>query len=97
MAKRRLGMIPWMALSLIILWVATEMVGAADKVPRMTKEELKSMMGNPDLVIVDVRAEGDWKNSDSKIQGAVREDPNKATKSWAEKYSKEKTIVLYCA
>ncbi len=40
---------------------------------------------------------GDWDNSKVKIQGAVREDPDKNVKSWAEKYSKDKTIVLYCA
>ncbi len=65
-------------------------------VPRMTKDELKAMLDNPDLVILDVRAEGDWKDSDSKIKGAVREDPG-SVKSWAGKYSKEKTLVLYCA
>jgi rhodanese-related sulfurtransferase len=65
-------------------------------VPRMTRDELKAMLGNPDLVILDVRAKKDWKDSDSKIQGAIREDPD-SVKSWAEKYSKDKTFVLYCA
>jgi hypothetical protein len=65
-------------------------------VPRMTKDELKAMLGNPDLVIIDVRLGRDWTDSDSKIKGAIREDP-KSVKSWAEKYSKDKTIVLYCA
>jgi rhodanese-related sulfurtransferase len=65
-------------------------------VPRMTKDELKAMLGNPDLVIIDVRLGSDWTDSDSKIKGAIREDP-KSVKSWAGKYSKDKTIVLYCA
>jgi 3-mercaptopyruvate sulfurtransferase SseA len=65
-------------------------------VPRMTKEELKAMLGNPDLVIIDVRREADWTGSDSKIKGAVREDPG-AIKGWATKYPKDKTLVLYCA
>jgi 3-mercaptopyruvate sulfurtransferase SseA len=43
--------------------------------PRMTKEELKAMFGNPDVIIIDVRAQGDWKESDLKIKDAVREDP----------------------
>jgi rhodanese-related sulfurtransferase len=64
--------------------------------PRMTKDELKAMMGNSDLVILDVRAKKDWKDGDSKITGAIREDPD-SVKSWAGKYSKDKTIVLYCA
>jgi len=65
-------------------------------VPRMTKDELKAMLDNPDLVILDVRAQSDWKGDESKIKGAVREDPE-SVKSWAGKYSKDKTFVLYCA
>jgi hypothetical protein len=64
--------------------------------PRMTKDELKAMLGNPDLVIIDVRTQRDWTESDSKIKGAVREDPE-AVESWANKYPKGNTIVLYCA
>lgn len=64
--------------------------------PRMTKDELKGMLGNPDLVIVDVRYVKDWTDSDLKIKGAAREDP-KVFESWANKYPKNKTIVLYCA
>ncbi len=68
----------------------------SNEVPRMTKEELKAMMDSPDLVIIDVRFGKDWIDSDSKIKGAVREDP-KLFESWANKYPKDKTIVLYCA
>ena len=68
----------------------------AEDVSRMTKEELKSMMGDPKLVVIDVRTGKDWNGSESKIKGAVREEPRKAT-SWAEKYDKQKTYVLYCA
>jgi hypothetical protein len=64
--------------------------------PRMTKDELKALFGNPDLILLDVRSGSDWKDSDLKIQGAIREEPKKI-KSWAEKYSKEKIIILYCA
>jgi predicted sulfurtransferase len=68
----------------------------ADEVPRMTKEELRAMLGNPDVVIIDVRTANDWEASQSKIKGAVREEPRQA-KSWAGKYDKDKTYVLYCA
>jgi hypothetical protein len=68
----------------------------ADEVPRMSKEELRAMLGNPDLVIIDVRSGKDWEASQSKIKGAVREEPWQA-KSWADKYDKDKTYVLYCA
>jgi len=66
------------------------------EVPRMTKEELKAMLGKPDLIIIDVRTGSDWTGSDLKIKGAVREDPGNI-ESWANKYSKDKTLVLYCA
>ena len=64
--------------------------------PRMTKQVLRAAMGNPDVVIIDVRQHGDWTDSDSKIKGAVREDPG-AIESWANKYPKDKTLVFYCA
>jgi rhodanese-related sulfurtransferase len=64
--------------------------------PRMTMEELKALLGSPDLIVVDVRADNDWKDSDSIIKGAVREDPGKIG-SWEKNYSKEKTLVFYCA
>jgi len=84
------------ASSFIILGVLAQMAWAAD-VPRISKEELKVKLNDPEVVILDVRAAGDWDKSRTKIQGAVREDPNKSAKSWAEKYSQDKTIVLYCA
>ncbi len=68
----------------------------SEDVPRMKKDELKAMLGNPDVVILDVRLEGDWKDDHLKIKGAIREDP-RSVKSWAVKYSKDKTLVLYCA
>ncbi len=64
--------------------------------PRMTKDDLKAMLGNPDLVIIDVRYGKDWTDSNLKIKGAVREDPD-AFNSWANKYPKDKTLVFYCA
>lgn len=62
---------------------------------RMPKDELKAMLGSPDLVIIDVRLEGEWNNSDSKIKGAVREKPDHI-ESWGNKYPKDKILVLYC-
>lgn len=67
----------------------------ADEVPRMTKEELKGLLGSPDLVIVDVRRGQDWNSSEFKIKGSVRESVRGP--GWAKNYDKNKTIVLYCA
>jgi rhodanese-related sulfurtransferase len=91
--KKRLFIAP--LLIFLMVGVLTTFARSAD-VPRMTKDELKAMLGNPDLVIVDVRFGKDWTDDSSKIKGAIREDPE-SPKSWAEKYSKDKTIVLYCA
>jgi cytochrome c-type biogenesis protein CcmH/NrfF len=63
-------------------------------IPRITKEELKSMLGNPDAVIVDVRGAKQWEASGRKIKGAVWEDP-KNVESWADKYPKGKIFVFY--
>jgi predicted sulfurtransferase len=68
----------------------------AETVPSMSKEDLKSMLGNPELVILDVRSGRDWKSSEFKIKGAIRIDPEKVD-SWVSAYSKDKKFVLYCA
>ena len=72
------------------------MPAAAQDAKRMTIEELKGMLGNPDLVIVDVRRDGDWNSSAIKVKGALREDPEKMD-TWMSKYPKDKTLVFYCA
>ncbi len=69
---------------------------AAQEAPRMTIEELKGRLGKPNLVVIDVRQDSDYKLSNVKIQGAVREDPDKVD-TWMSKYPKDKTIVFYCA
>ena len=87
----------WMAAILITLAMGFSLAVASEKVPRMTKEQLKEMAGKPEVVILDVRSSSDWGKDQTKILGAIREDPNTATKSWAGKYGKDKTVVLYCA
>lgn len=92
--KQRRRMISIMA-SLTLSWMISTIVLAGD-VPRMTREELKGMLGSPNLVIIDVRANVDWRGSHLQIKGAVREDP-KRVNSWMDKYPKDKTLVFYCA
>jgi len=81
--------------SLMIL-LGCKILSLSAEVPKMTKEALKAMLGNPDLIILDVRLGNEWNESDLKIRGAVREDPENIV-SWANQYSKDKTLVLYCA
>lgn len=79
-----------------------ETAAAAADAPRITKEQLKTMLGDPNVIVIDVRIDRHWKESDSKIKGAVREDPGaqapKITQAdpWMAKYPKDKTIVFYC-
>ncbi len=79
---------------LMTFWVLAASAYAAD-VPKITKEELRAMIGSPDLIIIDVRIERDWNSSAQKIRGAVWEDFMDVD-TWARKYPKDKTIVLYC-
>ena len=68
---------------------------SASDVPKITAEELSARLGNSDLIIIDVRIERDWKSSPLKVKGAVWED-FRDVDTWARKYPKDKTIVLYC-
>ena len=65
-------------------------------VTRITKDELRTLIDKGDVIVVDVRTGRDWKSSEFKIHTAVREDPGQVA-SWANKYSKDKTLVIYCA
>lgn len=82
------------AMALLAPDVSLMAMGKGPDVPRMTVEELRPLIGNPEVVIIDVRIGDEWKKSTEKIQGAVREDPENF-KQWAAKYPKEKTFVFY--
>ena len=85
-------------MAVAFLWMGSALITAcaSDNPPRMTTEELKGMLGDPEVVVVDVRAGSSWTDSTTKIKGAVREDP-KAVQSWFQKYPKDKTLVFYCS
>jgi rhodanese-related sulfurtransferase len=91
--KSKCFVLGMLVLFVALAWVSSVM--AAD-IPRITKEELKAMMDNPKVIIVDVRTNAGWSESKLKIKGAVREDPSKV-KSWIEKYPFDKTYVFYCS
>lgn len=62
--------------------------------PRMTKQELKARLDDPDMLVIDVRRyPAAWK---SKIKNAILEDPDSVL-AWSERYDDEKTWVIYCA
>ncbi|MCK5421636.1 MAG: hypothetical protein KAJ00_11805 [Deltaproteobacteria bacterium] len=93
--KGRIINILTMVLSIVTVSISALTAMAAD-VPKMTKEDLKAQLGKPDVIIIDVRIGKDWKASELKIKGAIREDPQKVD-SWAQKYAKDKNLVFYCA
>ena len=94
MRHQRFSSVSVVSLFVLSCLLASE-VSAAD-VPKMSKEELKALVGNPDVFVIDVRTGTDWTSSQTKIKGAVREDPPKVS-SWMEKYPKDKTLVFYCS
>ena len=91
--RKKMLRITVVALTVILMgaWTAV-----AVDVPRMSKEALKERLADPDVIILDVRTGSDWKASEFKIKGAVRASSDNVD-SWAAKYAKDKTLVLYCA
>ncbi len=81
-------------LAVIIAWQAPGIAAAGDDVPRMTKEELKILLGSPDVVVLDVRFGGG--SAPRRITGSVFEDPDRVP-AWSADYPKGKKIVLYCS
>jgi hypothetical protein len=83
-----------MALSLIVVGLFLFRPVAAEDVPRITAEELKGILGNPDVVVLDVRYSQNWQDSDLKIKSAIRGNPDNFS-SWFDQFPKDKTLVLY--
>ena len=84
------------ALGILVVFMGCTEIQSAQDVPRISKDELKTKLGSPGMVLIDVRTEIDWAKSDVKITGAVRMDPA-AVDAWAATLPKDKEIILYCA
>ena len=69
---------------------------ANDVAPRITGEEVKTLLGNPNILILDARTGSSWSGSDRKIKGAVRVDPDDVL-SWVNRAPREKKIIVYCS
>lgn len=67
---------------------------ASIEVPRISIEQTKRMLDNPDVVIIDVRNAKAWWRSRTKILNAVREELG-SINQWQGKYPKEKTLIFY--
>lgn len=81
---------------LLSIFLASTSLAVAGGVQLMEKEELNSLIGSGNVVILDVRTGRDWGSSEFKIKGAVRAPAGKFSE-WQGNFEKDKTIVLYCA
>lgn len=87
------------ATALVLLataWIFAAPGLAAEDAPRIAKEEVKALLNDSNVAVLDARIRPDWKKSDRKIKGAVRVDPNDVG-AWAGNYPKDKKIIVYCA
>jgi len=72
-------------------------LSAADNdknVPAISVHQVKQLLNNSDVIIIDVRKYRNWWRSSKKILSAVREDPSKVDQ-WAQKYPKDKSLIFY--
>ncbi len=83
-----------MALSLVVMGLFVSWPLGAQDVPRITTEELNGLLGNSDVIVLDVRQSQNWQDSEVKIKGAVRGHPGQIS-SWVDQYPKDKKLVLY--
>ena len=83
-------------LYVIMLIFITAGTSSAEDLALIEPEQLKAKLDQPDLVILDVRIVSDWKRSDRKIRGALRVDPHDVS-SWANKFSKDNVVAVYCS
>jgi predicted sulfurtransferase len=91
--RSMLKMIVFIGVSVSIGCVSANTATSKD-IAKITVQELRSMLGDPDVIIVDVRHEQQWRAGELKIRGAVHENPD-AVGSWAERYQRDKTLILY--
>ncbi len=80
-------------LLLVALWATTAL---SQQVSRITKEDLRTVLGDPGVFVIDVRTPQEWEGSDKKIVGAIRGDPLEL-RTWMSKFPKDKTLVFYCS
>lgn len=92
--KRKRDSLIVAVLAALFVWQPFGFAAGGEEVTRMTKEELKTLLGSPEVVVLDVRLGGE--NAPAKITGSVFEDPEKVA-AWSSKYPKGKKIVLYCS
>ncbi len=85
----------WLALMLAVL-VPLSFSLAAAEVKFVNPDTLKSWLGAPELLLIDVRPPEAWSEATTKIKGAVRRDPGEDKVAvWGKDLPRDKKIVLY--
>lgn len=79
----------------IVCTVLTAPLSSAEDMGLVTVQELRQMLSNSNVIVVDVRAQSDWDNSDNRITGALRENPKNVT-FWMHNYPSNKKLIFYC-
>ena len=82
------------ALILVALTGYTAPPTTVEQVPRLTKEQVRDMLGKPDVVIVDIRFIKQYEQSDRKLPGAVFVQPENFDE-FVKNNPKDKTYILY--
>ena len=74
---------------------AAFLVAADDKeIPALSAHQVKKMLHNSDVIIIDVRRHRNWWRSTQKILTSVRENPSEV-EQWALNYPRDKSLVFY--
>jgi len=92
---RRKAWLVWVVLMTMLAPLSVSLAQKAE-LQYVDKDALKGMLGDPKVLIIDVRAPSDWTQTDKMIKGAVRQAPDKAA-TWGKTLPKDKKIILYCA
>jgi hypothetical protein len=90
----RRGTVACIILLLIFSWTGFSAADNDKNVPAISVYQVKMLLNNSDVIIIDVRKYRNWWRSSKKILSAVREDPSKVDQ-WAQKYSKGNSLIFY--
>ena len=84
-----------MLMSLIFGQMPLLHAGDKEGVSKISVDEVRQLLGQPDTIIIDVRTPRNWWRSGKKILTAIREDPSKVDQ-WLPTYAKDQTLIFYC-
>jgi rhodanese-related sulfurtransferase len=83
-----------MTVAISLMLASIYCCGSGEKPPLLDQENVKSVLSDHNVILLDVRAPKNWNVSDKKIKGAMRQDPYEVN-IWAANLPKDKKIVLY--